>query len=110
MHPLNVRISLRCRSRAHAHPHPIAFAPLQKLQRPYCPPVPVNAEDPLFLLYTSGSTGKPKGVVHVSVRTTGIASGVWRGFPTRVLIARPWDPEIAGRVPPPNDADAQVHL
>ncbi|KAJ1977726.1 acetyl-coenzyme A synthetase 2 [Dimargaris xerosporica] len=33
-------------------------------QRPHCPPVPVNAEDPLFLLYTSGSTGKPKGVVH----------------------------------------------
>ncbi|KAJ1728823.1 acetyl-coenzyme A synthetase 2 [Coemansia biformis] len=35
-------------------------------QRPYCPPVEVNAEDPLFLLYTSGSTGKPKGVVHTS--------------------------------------------
>ena len=27
-------------------------------------PLPVNAEDPLFLLYTSGSTGKPKGLVH----------------------------------------------
>ncbi len=31
---------------------------------PHCPPVPLNAEDPLFILYTSGSTGKPKGVVH----------------------------------------------
>jgi acetyl-CoA synthetase len=31
-----------------------------------CPPVPVNAEDPLFILYTSGSTGKPKGVVHTT--------------------------------------------
>ena len=31
-----------------------------------CPPVPMNAEDPLFLLYTSGSTGKPKGVVHTT--------------------------------------------
>ena len=31
-----------------------------------CPPVSVNAEDPLFLLYTSGSTGKPKGVLHTS--------------------------------------------
>lgn len=30
----------------------------------YLPPVPVNSEDPLFLLYTSGSTGTPKGVVH----------------------------------------------
>jgi len=29
-----------------------------------CPPVPVDAEHPLFILYTSGSTGKPKGVLH----------------------------------------------
>jgi acetyl-CoA synthetase len=32
----------------------------------YIPPVPMNAEDPLFLLYTSGSTGKPKGVMHTT--------------------------------------------
>ena len=32
--------------------------------RPYCPPVTMNSEDPLFLLYTSGSTGKPKGIMH----------------------------------------------
>lgn len=31
-----------------------------------CPPEPMNAEDPLFLLYTSGSTGKPKGVLHTT--------------------------------------------
>ncbi|MDN5923726.1 MAG: acetate--CoA ligase, partial [Xanthomonadales bacterium] len=31
-----------------------------------CPPTPMGAEDPLFILYTSGSTGKPKGVVHTS--------------------------------------------
>lgn len=32
----------------------------------YIPPVPMNSEDPLFLLYTSGSTGKPKGVMHTT--------------------------------------------
>ncbi|MBI1330119.1 MAG: acetate--CoA ligase [Alphaproteobacteria bacterium] len=31
-----------------------------------CPALPMNAEDPLFILYTSGSTGKPKGVLHTS--------------------------------------------
>ena len=31
-----------------------------------CPPEPMGAEDPLFILYTSGSTGKPKGVLHSS--------------------------------------------
>jgi acrylyl-CoA reductase (NADPH)/3-hydroxypropionyl-CoA dehydratase/3-hydroxypropionyl-CoA synthetase len=29
------------------------------------PPLPLDAEFPLFFIYTSGSTGKPKGVVHV---------------------------------------------
>ncbi len=33
---------------------------------PECPPEPMSAEDPLFILYTSGSTGKPKGVLHTT--------------------------------------------
>jgi acetyl-CoA synthetase len=33
---------------------------------PDCPPEPMEAEDPLFILYTSGSTGKPKGVMHTT--------------------------------------------
>jgi acetyl-CoA synthetase len=31
-----------------------------------CPPVEMDAEDPLFILYTSGSTGRPKGVLHTT--------------------------------------------
>ena len=42
---------------------------------PDCPPLEMNAEDPLFILYTSGSTGKPKGVLH----TTG-GYMVWASF------------------------------
>jgi acetyl-CoA synthetase len=40
-----------------------------------CPPEPMSAEEPLFILYTSGSTGKPKGVLH----TTG-GYMVWASF------------------------------
>ncbi|MBS3963189.1 MAG: acetate--CoA ligase [Methylomonas sp.] len=32
----------------------------------HCPPVWMDAEDPLFILYTSGSTGKPKGLLHTT--------------------------------------------
>jgi acetyl-CoA synthetase len=42
----------------------ISFDEALKGQSTDCPPVPVNAEHPLFILYTSGSTGKPKGVQH----------------------------------------------
>ena len=40
---------------------------------PVCPPEPMPAEHPLFLLYSSGSTAKPKGIVHT---TGGYLTGV----------------------------------
>jgi acetyl-CoA synthetase len=52
-----------------------------------CPPEPMHAEDPLFILYTSGSTGKPKGVLH----TTG-GYAVWVAYThERVFDYRPGD-------------------
>jgi acetyl-CoA synthetase len=35
----------------------VRMDPLVAVQRPYCPPATVDAEDNLFILYTSGSTG-----------------------------------------------------
>ena len=53
----------------------IAYGPERDRASPVCPPEPMNAEDPLFILYTSGSTGKPKGVLH----TTG-GYAVWASW------------------------------
>ena len=36
----------------------VRMDPLVAVQRPYCPPIHMDAEDNLFILYTSGSTGE----------------------------------------------------
>ncbi|WP_043336784.1 acetate--CoA ligase [Belnapia moabensis] len=43
-----------------------AYEEITAKQPAECPPEPMEAEDPLFILYTSGSTGKPKGVLHTT--------------------------------------------
>ena len=43
-----------------------AYRDLLAKASPDCPPEPMAAEDPLFILYTSGSTGRPKGVLHTT--------------------------------------------
>jgi acetyl-CoA synthetase len=47
-------------------PRDIAYAEAMATASTDCPPEPMGAEDPLFILYTSGSTGKPKGVLHTT--------------------------------------------
>jgi acetyl-CoA synthetase len=44
----------------------VSYEALMADASPDCPPEPMGAEDPLFILYTSGSTGKPKGVLHTT--------------------------------------------
>ena len=48
------------------HEMDVSFEELEEKVSAKCPPVEMNAEDPLFILYTSGSTGKPKGVLHTT--------------------------------------------
>jgi acetyl-CoA synthetase len=42
------------------------FHEIVEAAAPDCPPEPMDAEDPLFVLYTSGSTAKPKGILHTT--------------------------------------------
>lgn len=47
---------------------------------PWCEPVEVGAEDPLFILYTSGSTGTPKGLVHTTAGYLVHVGTSWRNI------------------------------
>src|SRR3954451_6100405 len=50
-----------------------SYAQLLEAAADECPPEPMDAEDPLYILYTSGSTAKPKGILHT---TGGYLTGV----------------------------------
>lgn len=50
----------------YAEDRDILWDDLQGSLNTNCPPEPMDAEDPLFILYTSGSTNKPKGVLHTT--------------------------------------------
>jgi len=47
-------------------PKDVRMDKLVAVQRPYCAPELIDAEDNLFILYTSGSTGTPKGMLHTT--------------------------------------------
>ena len=51
----------------------VAYADLLAGVDAECPPEPLSAEHPLFILYSSGSTAKPKGILHT---TGGYLTGV----------------------------------
>ena len=62
------------------------FATAEAAATPHAP-VPVGANDPLYILYTSGTTGKPKGVV----RDTGGYAVALRWSMERIYGAQPGD-------------------
>lgn len=64
----------RTGSTPNLQPTETGWAALLSQQSPDCPCVPLEANDPAFLIFTSGTESKPKGVVHSSA---GFLIGTW---------------------------------
>jgi acetyl-CoA synthetase len=52
----------------------VAYETLTAAQSPDCPCLPLEANDPSFLIFTSGTEAKPKGLVH---SVAGFLLGTW---------------------------------
>jgi acetyl-CoA synthetase len=64
----------RTGNRPALHDDEIPYETLSEAQPPDCPCVPLEANDPSFLIFTSGTESRPKGLVH---SVAGFLLGTW---------------------------------
>ncbi len=64
----------RTGSRPALHDGEVAYETLVAVQSPDCPCLPLEANEPSFLIFTSGTEAKPKGLVH---SVAGFLLGTW---------------------------------
>jgi acetyl-CoA synthetase len=70
----NVIVINRTGSRPTLHDGEVAYESLTEAQPPDCPCLPLEANDPSFLIFTSGTEARPKGLVH---SVAGFLLGTW---------------------------------